>query len=238
MRLASLPASFAATRASLHAVAEHVLGAARYRAERHIGLVPTPGGFGTPVFGDDEQVRVDGIHIVHSTRGTEDRARLTTLGAAAAFVGVTLGAPDIYTPATPADPDAELTVDADAAAVLGDWYAFTADVLASLRMSYAAHAPSNTTLWPEHFDLALDLGDADGGTRANYGASPGDTTIAAPYLYIGPWRESARTGFFGDYGFGAACPYNELRAADDATVAALEFFDRGAGQLLGPARQR
>ena len=238
MRLASLPSSFAATRASLHAVAEHVLGAARYRAERHIGLVPTPGGFGTPIFGDDEQVRVDGIYIVHSMRGTEDRTRLTTLGDAAAFVGVPLGAPDVYSPATPADPDAKLAVDADAAAALGDWYAFTADALASLRTTYAAHTPSNATLWPEHFDFALDLGDAEAGTRANYGSSPGDAAIETPYLYIGPWSEDARTGFLGEYGFGGACPYNELRAADDTTAAALEFFARGAGQLLDRPQPR
>jgi hypothetical protein len=236
--LAALPDSFAPTRLALHAVAEHVCAAARYASERRIGLVPTPGGFGTPLFGDDEQVRVDGIEIVHRRRGAERRAPLTTLEAAAEFVGVPLGAPDVYTAVTPAVPDALLAGDAASAAVLADWYAFAADALSWIRAEYAAHAPSDATLWPEHFDYALDLGDADGGTRANYGASPGDDAIAVPYLYVGPWAAAARTGFLAEHSFGAACPYDELRGADDPGAAARAFFTRGAQQLLGRAQRR
>ena len=222
----------------MHAVAEHVCAPARYASERRIGLMSTPGGFGTPVFGDDEQVRVEGLDIVHRGRGTERRAALTTLGAAAAFVGVPLGAPDVYTAVTVADPDAALVIDAAAAAALAAWYAFAADALADVRAEYADAAPGDATLWPEHFDLALDLGDADAGTRANYGASPGDDAIAAPYLYVGPWAEAARTGFLAEYGFGAACTYDELRAADDQAAAARAFFARGAGQLLSRTQSR
>ena len=41
----------------------------------------------------------------------------------------------------------------------------------------------------------VGLGDADAGTRANFGASPGDASIPEPYLYVGPWDEARRTGF-------------------------------------------
>src|SRR5258708_23846472 len=161
----------------MHALAEHVLAPARYRVDGHIGLVPAPGGFGTPTFGDGERVRVDGVELVRERPGTSTRIRITTLGHAAAFVGIPLGAPaEVYTPATPCDADAPLAADADAALVLAAWIAFADALLAELRETYAAHQPTVVTLWPEHFDLAFELGNAGAGTRANYAASPCDGT--------------------------------------------------------------
>ena len=58
-----------------------------------------------------------------------------------------------------------------------------------LREAYATHQPTVTALWPEHFDLACQLGDAAAGSLANYGASPGDGPHAVPYLYVTPWTE-------------------------------------------------
>ena len=52
---------------------------ARYRADGHIGLVATPGGFGTPHFGDGERIRVDGSELVHERPGTTRRVPITTL---------------------------------------------------------------------------------------------------------------------------------------------------------------
>src|SRR5689334_13051456 len=113
--LEPLPDSFVATRDGMHALAEHVLAPARYRADSHIGLVPAAGGFGTPAFGDGERVRVDGAELVHERPGTSTRVRITTLGAAAQFVDVPLGVPaDLYTPATTGDPELALAVDPDA----------------------------------------------------------------------------------------------------------------------------
>src|SRR6476469_7773794 len=103
--LEPLPDSFDAARDGLHALAEHVLAPARHRVDGHIGLVPTAGGFGTPTFGDGERVRVEGVELVHERPGTSTRVRITTLGAAAQFVGVPLGAPGVYPPATPCEPD-------------------------------------------------------------------------------------------------------------------------------------
>ncbi len=229
-----LPASFASTRDAMHALAEHVVAPARYRVERHIGLIPTPGGFGTPVFGDGERVRVDGVELVHERPGTSTRVAITTLDAAARFVGIPLGAlREVYTPATECSADAPLAVRADGARALAAWYAFAGAVLDELRATYAAYEPSGTTIWPEHFDLACELGSADAGTRANYGASPGDKAIDQPYLSVGPWDADRRMGVLAAYPWGAAITYDELLAAGDARGRALEFCLEGAALLLG-----
>src|SRR5262249_29888317 len=97
LMLLALPPEFAATRDALHAVAEQVVSAAYFHATSHIGLRPAPRGFGTPVFGDNERVRVDATALVHERAGVSRRHELTTLQTAAAFVGVPLGAPAVYT---------------------------------------------------------------------------------------------------------------------------------------------
>ena len=43
-------------------------------------------------------------------------------------------------------------------------------------------------LWPEHFDVALELGAESSGGRAAYGLSPGDEAHDEPYLYVAPWQ--------------------------------------------------
>ena len=67
-------------------------------------------------------------------------------------------------------------------------------------------------LWPEHFDIGSTIGEID------YGVSPGDTWLAEPYAYIGPWQ--VPTGPFWNAPFGAAVPMRELPDAD----AVLAFF--------------
>jgi hypothetical protein len=232
--LEPLPASFVAARNGMHALAEHVLAPARHRVDGHIGLVPAPGGFGTPTLGDGERVRVDGIELVYERPGTTTRVGITTLGTAAQFVGVPLGPPaGVYTPTTPCAPDLSIAVDADAAHALAAWFAFGDALLADLRERYAAHDPSSATLWPEHFDLACDLGDERAGTRAGYGASPGDDVIDQPYLYVGPWEPSRRTGKLATHPFGAAMTYADLAAAADSKGAGMDFFLEGAALLVG-----
>jgi hypothetical protein len=232
--LEPLPDSFVAGRDGLHALAEHVLAPARYRVDGHIWLVPSTGGFGTPTFGSGERVRVEGIELVHERPGTVTRVGITTLGAAAQFIGVPLGSPTgVYTPATPCSPDLPIGLDADAARTLAAWIALGESVLTELRETYAAHDPTPAVIWPEHFDLACRLGDERAGTVANYGASPGDDLIAQPYLYVGPQSAARRTGKLATYGFGAAISYDELNAAGDAKGAALDFLLEGAALLLG-----
>ncbi len=232
--LAPLPDSFVATRDGLHALAEHVMAPARYRVDGHISLVATPGGFGTPTFGEGERVRVDGVELVHERPGTSTRVGITTLTAAAQFIGVTLGAPlDVYAAATNCEPDAPLGLDAESAAVLAAWIELGDSVLSELCESYSTQQPTAVVLWPEHFDVGCQIGDADAGTRANYGASPGDAAIPQPYLYVGPIAASRRTGRLATYPWGSAITYDELSAAGDAKGAGIDFLLEGAALLLG-----
>jgi hypothetical protein len=229
-----LPVAFGDTRAAMHALAEHVIAPARYRVEGRIGLIPTPGGFGTPTFGDGERVRVEGVELIHERPGTTTRIGITTLHDAAAFVGIPLGAPtDVYKPATAAMPDVGLAVDSVAAKALSDWYALGAAVIDKVLETYTAYEPTALTLWPEHFDVAASLGDERAGTRANYGASPGDAAIAEPYLYVGPWDEARRTGIFGEHAWGASLTYTELADAGDARARGLDFMLECAALLVG-----
>src|SRR5207247_6921750 len=108
--LCPLPSTFAATRSSLHAVAEHILAPCRYQATGHIGLRPAHQGFGTP--NGEREVRVEADVLVDGGR----RERLSTLRAAGEFLDITPGASaGVYTPATPLDLDAPPDIDAGAA---------------------------------------------------------------------------------------------------------------------------
>jgi hypothetical protein len=126
-----------------------------------------------------------------------------------------------------------VAADADAARAVAAWFDLGAALLGELRAHYGGHAATMPTLWPEHFDVAIELGDADAGARANYGASLGDSTISQPYLYVGPWEASRRTGALGTTAFGAAMTYDEVLAADNPRAAAADFFAAGASMLLG-----
>jgi hypothetical protein len=239
-RLVALPKAFAETRASLHALAEHLVAPARYQANGKIGLRFTRGGFGTPFLvpqssGAETQVRVEDGELVVAAGAVTRRSPVTTLRDAAAFVGLASpGAPAaVYTPTTSGDPDAVLAVDRAAARAVGEWYGFCASVLEQLR-SESADA-SLVQLWPEHFDLAVDLGDGEAGGRANLGGSPGDEGHPEPYLYVGPWVRQA--GPFWNEPFGASLGYPSLLAAggaEEQRAVALAFLRRGRDLLAAP----
>jgi hypothetical protein len=217
----------------LHTLAEWVLAPARQRVDGHIGLRPTPGGFGTPEFGAGEQVRVEGTRLLHRVGEDEQSLAITTVRDAAEFVDLApCTATDVYAPQTACDPDNVLVVDPDAAAGIATWYAFGEEQLEQLCAQLPHPPPAPVQLWPEHFDLATAAGDEARGMRANFGASPGDAAIPEPYLYVGPWdRARSRRGLLAAYPFGAALRYGELLAAPDAPAAAREFFD-ACTQLL------
>jgi hypothetical protein len=179
-RLEPPPATFAETRASLHRLAVYVLSPARRRATGRIALRWTLGGFGTPFFGADEQVRVTEGRLVRQRAGAAEAEPLTTLARAAAFV--LGGPPDAGAGAghdlpPMGDPDRELSVDPAAAASLGDWYGFAVSVLEELRADPLAAQPGRVQLWPEHFDLAVDCLPGGRAVRATFGASPGDIHV-------------------------------------------------------------
>lgn len=223
--------AYRATRTSWHALAERVLAPARHRETGRIGLRPAPGGITTGPFGaDDRSIALDRDAIVVTAGGGSRREPVTTLGAAAGFVGVDLTAPiELYTPTTPADPDERLALDPDALTVLAEWFAFGAALLAHWTDEHAAETPSAVQLWPEHFDLALDLGAED--RRANYGASPGDPGHEAPYLYVGPWNPDDDP--FWNAGTYARLGYDDVRDSPDPAATALAFFRAGHAVATG-----
>jgi hypothetical protein len=182
------PAAFVATREALHAVAEHVVAKARYLDDGEIRLTAYAGGFATPLLSGGRRVRVIGTEIAVDTRETLRRAPITTVAAAAAFVGIEPGFPtELYQPATELHADAHLNVDDDGAAALATWYEFTAAVLRQFATEIPWAQPSEFILWPEHFDQAFFTQEAAEQRRANFGASPGDGGHPDPYLYVGPW---------------------------------------------------
>ena len=97
------------TRDALHTVAEHILGAARYRAVGRIGLQPVRGGFGTPLT-DGRWIEVIGTDLVlRAETGEVQREPITTLRSAGTVVDIEPGMPaTVYRPATPLDLDAGL----------------------------------------------------------------------------------------------------------------------------------
>jgi hypothetical protein len=219
------PATLVATRQALHSLAERVIAPARQAANGKIGLRFTRGGFGTPFFGSDAQVRVAGELLVVQEGGQERAEPIASLAQAAAHVGAEL------LPGGVAGEDAgdELAVDAAASTFLGEWYGFGASVLEELRAGVGDEAvPSRVQLWPEHFDLSVELGVEAEGKRAGYGASPGDELHPEPYLYVTPWSEQPDGELWRSTAFrGAELSYAELLAGDSGErqrELALRFF--------------
>lgn len=219
--LGPLPDGFAATVEGLHRVAERIVAPAR-KPDNEISLRATPGGFGTPVFefeGVEHQVRVEGAELVHSMDGGERRAPLDSLATAAAAVSELL-------PAGVELDDDPLGVEEDSSWALGAFYAFAAAALTELAAEAdPVDAPTLPRLWPEHFDVAIELGSETDGVRANYGASPGDEDHGEPYLYVGPWTAEVSGELWNARGFsGAELGYAELLVAADPGRAAIDFL--------------
>jgi hypothetical protein len=198
-------------------IAEHVLAAGQYRATGDIRLRALPGGFGTTrPLGDGAHARVVADRLVVSAPDGDRSVRLTTVADAAAFLGVESGLPEAaYPAATTLRPDVPLGIDEPAARVLADWY----DLGDKALRQFAAElgGTDEPVLWPEHFDLGIVAG------AVNYGASPGDTDIPEPYLYVGPHDWSARRDEFWNAVFGAARTRDDIKSVD----AALAFFREG-----------
>lgn len=195
--LSPLPDGFGATVAALHRVAEEVVAPAR-KPDNEIALEATPGGFGTPPFeweGATHQVRVEGTELVRETDAEQRREPLEG-------------------------------VDPEAARVLAAWYEFGAEVLERLGgEAHVREAPTEPILWPEHFDVAIEMGDEAAGARATYGFSPGDENHPEPYAYVAPWTSKPPGELWNAQGFGGAeLGYADLLASEDVRKAALDFM--------------
>ena len=213
MALGPAPPALATTRESLHRLAEDVLSPVQAAVNGDIHFLPAPGGFGTPPFGEGRQLRVEGAALV-VVSGTESETRpITSLRAAAEFVGGD----------TAGRSDAPLDVDDEASRWLGDFFGFASTVLE--RIAKEGQDPAPIRLWPEHFDIANEMGSEARGSRATYGASPGDENHPEPYLYVAPWRSPEAGELWNAKGFlGAELSLADLLAADDQEAAALDFF--------------
>ena len=188
MTAAISPDVLAATRQSLHRVAEHLLAATRKRATGEITLAQGAGGFRTPPLPDGSALAVDGTVLVVSEPGGDRRERLRTIAQAADFAGVPAGFPwTKHPPATPFEPDAPLT--------LGE---------------VAAESPTEPQIFPEHFDLGITAGSV------NYGFSPGDDAIAEPYVYVGPHQLPPPAGDFWNASFGAFRTWSQVTNTQQA----------------------
>ena len=78
--------------------------------------------------------------------------------------------------------------------------------------------PSDRTLWPEHFDLAISS------SEVNFGVSPGDEAITEPYAYVGPWAKPLPgDAAFWNESFGAAVRRRDIATVDDL----VDFFRAG-----------
>lgn len=212
-------AALAATRAALHAVVELVLAGPQHRASGTIRLAVVPGAVQTVAA---PRLRLEPT-CLSGPGGQASLLDTTSPLALGAAVGVEAGAPvGVYLPTSVAAPDEALSVDADLATALFDWFAVGAAAL-------IGHAPTErAVLWPEHFDLAVTV---DG---VNYGISPGDGFSAQPYAYVGP-HSPVDDPFF-DVPFGALRTWTQV--PDAASVAAFfaEGRDRvGAAGRAGPA---
>jgi hypothetical protein len=201
----------AATRGSLHAVAELVLAGPQYRAIGKLRLQVIPGGFatiGTP------ELRAVGTQVTGAggVAVTIDGRTAREIGAE---LGVTAGRPEgAYDGGSGVDLDEMLTVQAGQAAVIMGALSLGHDAL-------TAFAPAETPiLWPEHFDVAIRTDDT------NYGVSPGDGFSEEPYAYVGVSALPAGDTFW-NAPFGAALPLREL---SDVT-AVTAFFAEGRSRI-------
>jgi hypothetical protein len=197
----------AATRRSLHGVAELLLAGPQYRATRRIDLRVTTGGFATVT---GPELRVEGDQLVAGATRVPLAGR--TYDEIAAAAGIEAGEPaGVYDGGPGVSPGETITL---AAGPLETLLAAFAEGDRALR----EFAPEATpVLWPEHFDVAITLDEV------NYGVSPGDGHLAEPYAYVGPHHP--RQGEFWNAPFGAARP---LRDLDGAVTA---YFRTGQGLL-------
>jgi cytochrome c-type biogenesis protein len=234
-RLGPAPSTLVSTRNDLHRLAYSVVARARHASNGKFGLRYTAGGLGTPFYGDDEQVRVDGTDLVVVRGNSIERTPISTLAAA----GATVGVEPAFEPAAEhdslelGDVDRVLDLDTAAMAFLGDWFGFGTALLEELRVTPGAEDVGRVQLWPGHLDPAVEVGCQDAGQRATYGASPGDHAHDEPYLYVGAWGDVDRSDpYWNETNFnGASLPYAEIVAADDQFATALDFLRAGLSKL-------
>jgi hypothetical protein len=228
--LGEAPGSLSVTRVDLHRLAAYVIAPARHATNGKFGLRYTRGGFGTPFFGPDRQIRVEGDQLVDQVRATVRTSRISSLGDAATFLGTEIDPSTAAESDSPelGDIDEPLNVDPEASQFLGRWFGMAFAALEAVRADEASVDPSRPQLWPGHFDPAIEVGDEK--HRGSYGASPGDHSIDEPYLYVSAWwpdrlQIDASDPMWNARSFtGATLKLSNFPTGEDPVQVAIDFY--------------
>ena len=202
--------SLVGTRQQLHGIAECLLAGPEYRDTGEIALRVAAGGFETSA---GPARRLVGTELV------TDDTRIPAAGTyadLAARLGVEFGRPELnYPDGSGARADHVVDLDPHSARVITDWFELGE---AALRRLDPGQSP---ILWPEHFDVAVELeGHA-------FGVSPGDDDHPTPYAYVSH-RGHADHEFW-NVAFGALRDMTEVGSADDL----VDFWTEGRRLLHG-----
>jgi hypothetical protein len=227
------------TRLGLQRVATHILARARFDADGRFGLRVTSSGIGTPAFSPDGVViRIAGDTLIREFQeaGIARSATASLVGRSlrelAEFAEVELTPSFSVGSDTPdlGDVEASIDLDVEAAADLMAW--LHVGSVALDRVLALATEPSVAQVWPEHFDIGVDVATKQG--RVNLGASPGDTDRPEPYLYVSPW-EDRHPGdpAFWNAPFGAVATRGVGEPSADPVDRAVRFFGTGLRLLDG-----
>lgn len=230
---------YTATRLGLQRVATHILARARFDADGRFGLRVTSSGIGTPAFGPaGEVIRIAGDALIREFQepGMARTATTTLVGRSlrelVEFAELELTPSFSVGSDTPdlGDLEASIDLDVEAAADLMAW--LHVGSVALDRVLPRSSEPSVAQVWPEHFDIGIDVATHHG--RVNLGASPGDTDHPEPYLYVSPW-EGSRPGdpAFWNAPFGAVATREVGETSADPVDRAVRFFGTGLRLLDG-----
>jgi hypothetical protein len=201
--------AYTRTRHSLHGLAELVLAGPRYRQGGSIRLSVQPEGFRTR---DQPLVAVRGTALV-TADVTVDVDGLTFAQAAARIGLEASRLDDVYSDGSKVGPDETIHLDPASVRQLEHALALGDQALRSFREA------ADPILWPEHFDVAIAIGDV------TYGVSPGDRYVDGPYAYVS--RPGPFTGEFWNAPFGAARRLDELDGVDGIVA----FFHQGSDEV-------
>ncbi|MET0901335.1 MAG: hypothetical protein ABWY45_25755 [Mycobacterium sp.] len=203
--------AYTTTRIQLRGIAESAIAGPQHRVAGTIRLAVRPAGFiGTAI-----SVEVQGTDLLWQQGRIPLTGSLSTLAEAA---GLQFGPPTgVYDVTEPLAPDTELTIDPASAQVI--YRSLYAGAQALITFAEGQHP----VLWPEHFDVAVTVGEA------NYGVSPGDSYHPRPYAYVGPW--TPRAGAFWNAPFGALLSLDVAAAETTLVADVAAFFSEGRRRL-------
>jgi hypothetical protein len=203
--------TYVTTRRQLRGVAESLVAGPQHRVSGTIRLAVRPDGFA----GTALPIAVHGAEFTWQDGHAPLAGPVADLARAA---GLDYGPPDgVYELVDPLPPDAVLTIDPDAAALVHR--SLYAGGFALKQVLPDGHP----VLWPEHLDVAVTADEV------NYGVSAGDTFHELPYAYVGPW--TPRTGSFWNAPFGALRALDPAHDLDRLAEDIAGFFTEGRAEL-------